>query len=129
LDCDTIWIRKWSPKDLATLQENFGFCFGSMQAAPGSMCRGTTEQRVKFWRVHFFRSCQEESLLASPFRFPCLSPLLDDLVSFLEAMATGKQTWSGKYNVLMTFMVHFHNLVFLVCHAHIWYLFLHCCVC
>ena len=83
VDADTLWLRP-PELDPGWSKSVFGHVVASLTAHAGSMCRGTTIEREKYWRVNFLREPNEQLLCASPFRFPGLSPFLDKLVSGLQ---------------------------------------------
>jgi hypothetical protein len=104
LDCDTYWMRgvvlgiTWS-------KSTFGHVIGSMVAHQGAMCRGTVEDREKYWRVHYLRAPGEPLLVASPFRFGGLSPLATSLVSILENLLEDPPRGAKNYNSFMNLIV------------------------
>ena len=74
-----------------------------MRSAPGSKCRGSTEDREKYWKLNYIRASGEPTLLASPFRIPASSPFVKESVKFLDGLVRQSCKWDGKYNVYMTF--------------------------
>ena len=74
-----------------------------MRSAPGSKCRGSANDRERYWKLNYLKVSGEPTLLASPFRFPASSPFLKESIKFLDGLIRQSLKWDGKYNVFMNF--------------------------
>ena len=80
IDCDSMWLR--SP-EVEVAGPAYGHVFGSMLAGTHTL-RKSKEESSRFWLLHYLRDPRDELFLATPFRFPRGSPVLQAWVSWMR---------------------------------------------
>lgn len=81
IDADTLWLRAPEPPSFPWTPPAWGHVFASMHAAPHKMSELAYFQQ---WSVHFLKKPMDGLCLATPFRFPADSPLLEELAHVLS---------------------------------------------
>ena len=80
IDCDTLWLRQpavnWDGPC-------YGHVFGSQEAG-GQTLRDNASDSIRRWNIQYLKVPGDRLFIATPYRLPCSSPLLAELVSWFE---------------------------------------------
>ena len=78
IDCDTLWLR---PPTFDLDGPSYGHVFGSMEAGHCAFREGPS-LAWRRWSLQYLRQPGDKLFIATPFRLPSSSPMLNDMVSW-----------------------------------------------